>query len=162
MCVCVCVCACGVYQATARGLNVRGELAGVHYLPPLHRSEYWTQVVWLGGKFLYPLSHLPGPRSIILRVSQIVNTNVLSPFFLIFGLYPLFKKQLVGDWGDDSGNKCTGCSSRGPRFDSQHPYSSSPVNSAPEDPTPSSDLLRHGAQHVLHRHMQTKHCSHEK
>ena len=47
-------------------------------------------------------------------------------------------------WRDGSALKSTGCSSRRPGFNTQHPHSSSQlsVTPAPGDPTP-SDVFRH-------------------
>ena len=63
----------------------------------------------------------------------------LHPQLSQFCFYVLIKtnKQPRG-WRDDSVVKNTGCSSRGPRFNSQYPHGGSQlsVTSVPGDPTP--------------------------
>jgi hypothetical protein len=59
---------------------------------------------------------------------------------------------------DDSVAKSTGCSCRGPRFDSWHPHGASqPPVVAPVlgDSTPSSDLHRH------YIHLENRHACHQ-
>jgi hypothetical protein len=57
---------------------------------------------------------------------------------------------------DGSVFKSTGCSSRGPRFNSQHPYNGSQISvtPVPGNITPSSGFLRH-CVHLTY--MQAKH-----
>ena len=65
---------------------------------------------------------------------------------------------------DDSVVKSTGCSSRGPRFEPQHPHvgSQPSITPAPGDLVTSSGLEGHYTQCGAYTHMQTKHLTHIK
>ena len=69
----------------------------------------------------------------------------------------LYLKEKFG--GDDSIVKSTGCSSIGPRFDSQHPHGSSQqsVTPVPRDLIPSSGLTDTRYAHGTQTYMQEKH-----
>ena len=56
-------------------------------------------------------------------------------------------KLMNRDWRDGSGVKSTGCSYRGPRFNSLHPHGGSQpsITPVPGDPMPSSNLQGHQA-----------------
>lgn len=44
--------------------DIRGQLVGVCFRLPSLGSGHRTQVIWLGNKRLYPLSHLVGPFNV--------------------------------------------------------------------------------------------------
>jgi len=62
-------------------------------------------------------------------------------------------------WTDGSAAKSTVYSSKGPRFTSQHPHSSSQlsVNAVPGDLVPSSGLCKHQVQWGIQTQKQAKH-----
>lgn len=73
-------------------------------------------------------------------------------------LYSVGKRKQFGGWGDDSEIKNNGFSSRGPMFESQHPYSSLTTvhNSSTRGPSAFSWCPWAPSMHMIQIYMQAK------